>query len=185
MVALELLLAASDNDQATVTALVAAGLDEDSLNQALSCAVAYSHLHLAEYLMTEGAQLAWGDYDPLHHALENGQIAATKFCLAHGIDINVQDGMIICLAASSMPPNFVAWLIKQGADVNSNQGQAIVNAIIYQRLDNVRVLLNHGANPNLNQQQAMREARSRVARGNKLTVTINRLVAEAAKCFPY
>lgn len=185
MVALELLRAASDNDQATVTALVAAGLDEDSLNQALSCAVAYSHLHLAEYLMAKGAQLAWGDYDPLRCAIENGEIVATKFCLAHGIDINVQNGMILCLAAISMPPDFIAWLVNQGADVNSNQGQPIVNAIIYQRLDNVRVLLNHGANPNLNQQQAVREAKSRVAQVNRLTVDIYRLVTKAAKCFLY
>ena len=184
MATLELLTAASDGDEDAVRALMAAGLDDDSLNQALSCAVAYSHLHVAEYLMVEGAQLTWGNHDPLRCAVENGEIAATIFCLAHGININVQDGMVICIAAISMPPDFIHWLITKGADVNSNQGRALVAAIIYQRLENVRVLLNHGANPHLNQQLAIREATSRVARGNQLTVDINNLVAKAAKHFP-
>ncbi|TGE29881.1 ankyrin repeat domain-containing protein [Hymenobacter metallicola] len=183
MATLELLSAASDDDRATVAALVAAGLDQDSLNQALTCAVAYSHLELAEYLLEHAAQLSWGDDDPLRYAVENGEVAATKFCLARGIAVNVHNGMVLNRAAISMPPEFLTWLIEQGADVNRAQGQALVNAIIYQRLDNVRVLLEHGANPMLNDQQALREAKSRMAVGNQRTVDIQRVVSKAAKNF--
>ena len=164
--------------------LIAVGVDRDSLNQALSCSLAYSHLALANYLIRQGAQLTWGNNDPLRYAVMNGEIAATQFCLAHGIEINAEDGLIIREAAISMPPDFIAWLIEHGADVNIKGCQALINAITYQRLENVRVLLEHGANPCLNKQQALREAQSRMVRGNQLTVDIKRLVSKAAKSYP-
>ena len=183
MVTIKLLEAASDNNRAVVTALVQTGIDQESLNQAFSCAIAYSHLELAEYLLAQGAELTWGDNESLRCAVSNGEVGGTQFCLSRGIDVNVENGMVLGEAAISMPPKFLIWLLAQGAEVNIAEGQALVNAIAFQRLDNVRILLEHGANPLLNHQQAVREANSRVARGNPATIDIQQLVNKAAQLF--
>jgi ankyrin repeat protein len=183
MTMLELLAAASGNNRAVVTALVQTGLDQESLNQAFSCAIAYSHLELAEYLLVQGADLTWGDNESLRCAVSNGEVGGTQFCLSRGIDVNVENGMVLREAAMSMPHEFLIWLLERGADVNIAEGLALTNAIVFERLDNVQVLLAHGANPLLNHQQAVQEANSRVARGNPSTIDIQRLVNKAAQLF--
>jgi ankyrin repeat protein len=150
--------AAIDNDLEKVIEIVREGVDQKVKDAGLSSAVAYSNLTIAEYLVNHGADIEWGEYDPLYWACHNGEFEGIKFVLDKGVDINVRNGLILTMGVVGLNAEALQWIIDRGADVNINEGKPLVNAIIYNKPLSVEVLLKNQAELT---QKAIAEAEDR------------------------
>ena len=136
---------ASENDISKVKEIIEAGANQDTLNAGLSCAVAYAHVELADYLIEQGANLTHSNYDPLYWACHNDNEQAIKYVLSKGIDININDGMIIWLCADRMSSEFIQWLLENGADPSVRNGEVLIQTAEYGDIDVLKILLEKGS----------------------------------------
>ena len=100
-------------------------LFESSYNQleidiALASSIAYSQIKTAEYLLSLGASFSNYDYDGTYYAVHNNEIEGLKFAISNGVDINVNNGMILNVsietATNTKSIELTKWLLDNGAD---------------------------------------------------------------------
>lgn len=90
------------------------------LDSALTNAVAYSQLHVAEYLLELGAKIENLNYEGVYSAVHNNELEGLKFSVAHGIDVNVLNGSLINTSIETSTntgdSQILKWLLSNGAD---------------------------------------------------------------------
>ena len=91
------------------------------IDNALGLAIAYSHISVAEYLLSLGADFSYHNFDGVYYAAHNGELEGLKFSIFHGVDININEGMLlnvsIYTSINSKNIEMTKWLIDNGADV--------------------------------------------------------------------
>lgn len=99
----------------------------------MSNALAYSKIETAEYLISLGADISWGDFDGVYYAVHNDELEGLKYSISKGVDINVRQGMIlntsIMTATNTKKTNLVKWILDTGGNPNllSNDSQEIMH----------------------------------------------------------
>lgn len=90
------------------------------LDIALASATAYSQIETAEYLLSLGADFSNYDYQGIYYAVHNNEFEGLKFAIAKGVDININNGMLlresIETATNSKNIDMVKWLLDNGAN---------------------------------------------------------------------
>lgn len=110
---------------------------------ALSNAIAYSKLETAKYLIYLGADISWGNYDGIYYAVHNDELEGLKFSLSQGIDVNINNGMLlntsIMTAVNSKDNKMVKWLLNEGIklDLLSPQMKSVVKKYGNEELKNI------------------------------------------------
>ena len=88
---------------------------------ALGNAIAYSQIAVAEYLISIGADFSTDDYDGVYYVVHNNEIEGLKYAISKGVDININNGMLIncCIMTSinSKDNEMLKWLLENGANV--------------------------------------------------------------------
>lgn len=94
--------------------------NQSEIDKALDVAIAYSHIPVAEYLLSLGAEFSRYNYDGVYYAVHNDEIEGLKYSISKGVDINVNNGMLlntsIITAINSKRVEIVKWLLDNGAD---------------------------------------------------------------------
>lgn len=92
------------------------------LDIALENAIAYSQLETAEYLLSVGADLSHQNYQGTYYAAHNGEAEGVKYAISKGVDMNINDGMIlntsIVSSINTQSTKMLQWILENGADLN-------------------------------------------------------------------
>ena len=152
---------ACEGDLTAVESFLTKGVEENQLNEAFSCAVGYGHIDVAELLLRHGASFEAWSHDAVYWACHNGNEAGVRWALSNGVDINVQNGMILSTSIYHMSDDFIQWLISAGADVNAKEGEALFTAISNQRPSVLLMLVKNGAQTGVRDGAIFKEAMTR------------------------
>jgi hypothetical protein len=100
--------------------LFESGHSQLEIDVALENAIAYSQIITAEYLLSLGAEISNYNYQGAYYAAHNNELEGVKFAVAHGVDINVNNGMLlntsVVTAINTKSIELVKWLLDNGAD---------------------------------------------------------------------
>lgn len=92
------------------------------IDTALGNAIAYSCIDTADYLLNLGARLDHYDYDGVYYAVHNNQLEGLKYAISKGVDINVNEGMLlntsIITTTNTKDIAIIKWLLDNGANIN-------------------------------------------------------------------
>mgnify|MGYP001449107848 CR=1 FL=1 len=95
---------------------------QSEIDEALSNALAYSRLETADYLLSIGADITWGNYDGVYYSVHNGELEGLKYAISKGVDINANNGMplntSIITTANSKDIKLIKWILESGANIN-------------------------------------------------------------------
>ncbi len=98
------------------------GHSQLELDIALGNAVAYSQIETADYLLELGAEFANYDFEGVYFTAHNNELNGLKYAIGKGVDINVNNGMLLNTAImtfiNTKDIEMVKWLIDNGADSN-------------------------------------------------------------------
>jgi len=87
---------------------------------ALESATAYSQIEIAKYLVSIGAKYSNNNYQSVYYAVHNNEIEGLKFAISNGVDINVNNGMLlnegIMTATNTKDNSIVKWLLENNGD---------------------------------------------------------------------
>ena len=87
---------------------------------ALENAIAYSQIKTAEYLLSLGADISSHDCNGAYYAAHNNELKGLKFAIENGVDINVENGMLlntgIMTATNTKDIEMIKWLFDNGAN---------------------------------------------------------------------
>lgn len=101
---------------------LSSGYSQLDLDVALECAIAYSYIEMAEFLLELGADFSNYNFQGVYYAVHNDEIGGLQFAIAKGVDINVNQGMLlntsIMTATNTKSIEMVAWLLENGADLS-------------------------------------------------------------------
>ncbi len=122
-------ISAGDGNIDELKSLLEHGYTQLEIDTALANAIAYSQIKIAEYLLSLGAVFSNYDYQGILYAASNNELEGLKFAISKGIDININNGMLIneSVETSINTKNIVLfkWLIDNGADINLLTKQSI------------------------------------------------------------
>ena len=97
-------------------------MSQEEIDIALSNALAYSKTEMAEFLISIGADISWGNFDGVYYAVHNDELEGLKYSISKGVDINERQGMIlntsIMTATNTKSTNLVKWILDNGANPN-------------------------------------------------------------------
>jgi hypothetical protein len=112
---------AGEGATAELQRLFASGHSQEEIDVALGNAIAYSQLETAEYLLSLGADLTADGYIGVYYAAHNNELEGLKFAISKGVDINVENGMLLNVAVetacNTKSNEIIEWLIQHGADI--------------------------------------------------------------------
>lgn len=95
---------------------------QSEIDNALSNALAYSEIETAEYLISLGADISWGNYEGAYYAAHNNELKGLQFILSQGVDVNINNGMLLntCVmtAINTKSNEMLEWLVEKGANLN-------------------------------------------------------------------
>ncbi len=98
------------------------GYSQLELDVALENAIAYSQVEIADYLIELGADFSNYNYQGVYYAVHNGELEGLKYSILKGVDIDVNNGMIlntsIITATNSKNTEMVSWILDKGANPN-------------------------------------------------------------------
>lgn len=93
---------------------------QDDLDLALINAIAYSQIKVADMLLSLGADFSKFNYQSVYYAVHNDELEGLKYAISQGIDINVNEGMIlntsILTAINNRSTKMVSWILEAGAN---------------------------------------------------------------------
>ena len=96
------------------------GYTQPEIDTALDNAIAYSQTETAEYLLSLGADFSTYGYAGVYYAVHNNEMKGLKFAIERGVDINIQNGMLIntsiMTATNTKSIEIVKWLLENGAN---------------------------------------------------------------------
>lgn len=90
------------------------------LDTALENAIAYSQIETAEYLLSKDAKFSNYDYQGTYYAVHNNELEGLKFAIRNGVDINVNNGMIIntsiLTSINIKNTDLLMWILQNGGN---------------------------------------------------------------------
>lgn len=105
------------------------------IDTALENAIAYSQIQTADFLLSLGARFSNYDYQGVYYAVHNNEIEGLKYSIHKGVDINVNNGMLIntsiMTATNTKDISIIKWLIDNGADLKYLTGDSLTIAEKY------------------------------------------------------
>ncbi|AEI50707.1 ankyrin repeat domain-containing protein [Runella slithyformis] len=125
-------LLAGDGKLDQLQQLLGQSYTQFEIDMALENAIAYSKLQTADFLLKLGAQFSNNEYQGVYYAVHNNELEGLKYSIQKGVDINVNNGMLIntsiITATNTKNISIVRWLIENGADTKylTNDSIAIV-----------------------------------------------------------
>ena len=100
--------------------LLSENYTKSEINIALESAIAYSQIETAKYLLLLGAEFSFRNYQGVYYAVHNNEIEGLKFAIENGVDINVNNGMIIntsiLTCINEKNNDLIKWILNNGAD---------------------------------------------------------------------
>ena len=98
------------------------GYTQSEIDIALENAIAYSQIRTAKYLLSLGADITGYDCNGAYYAAHNNELEGLKFAVENGVNINVDNGMLlntgIVTAINTKSIELVKWLLDNGANLN-------------------------------------------------------------------
>ena len=122
----------ADGKLEQLKALFESGYTQEEIDEALSNTLAYAMIETAEYLIGLGADLAWEGHHGVYYAAHNNELSALKFAISQGVNINVENGMIlntaIITAINCKDLSMIQWVLSSGADLSflSDQSRRLI-----------------------------------------------------------
>ena len=105
------------------------GYTQLEIDIALENAIAYSQIETAESLLSLGADISNYNYQAAYYAAHNNELNGVKFVVASGIDVNMNNGMLlntsIIAALNTGSTELVKWLLENGASANLLSEQSL------------------------------------------------------------
>lgn len=96
------------------------GYTQLEIDIALENAIAYSRIQTAEYLLSLGADVSSHGWNGAYYAAHNNELNGLKFAIENGVDINVDNGMLlktaITTSSNTKDIELVKWLLDNGAN---------------------------------------------------------------------
>lgn len=90
------------------------------LDAAITNAIAYSRLDVADYVLELGANIRSLNYEGVYYAVHNNELGGLKFSVEHGVDVNIQNGTLINTsietATNTGDCQILKWLLENGAN---------------------------------------------------------------------
>jgi len=112
---------AGDGEIESLKKLLDSNFTQSEIDIALSNALAYSQTETAEYLISLGADISWGNFDGVYYAVHNDELKGLKYSISKGVDINVKNGMIlntsIMTATNTNNLDMIKWILNNGGDI--------------------------------------------------------------------
>lgn len=100
--------------------LFSSGYSQLELDIALENAIAYSQIEVADYLLTLGAKFSSNGYQGVYYAVHNDEIEGLKYAIQKGVDINVNNGMLLNAAVvtylNTKDIQMIKWMMANGAN---------------------------------------------------------------------
>ncbi len=100
--------------------ILEAGHTQLEIDVALENAIAYSQIRTAEYLLSLGADISNYNHQGTYYAVHNDELEGLKFAIGNGVDINLNEGMVlntgIETAINTKSIELVKWILDNGAD---------------------------------------------------------------------
>lgn len=91
------------------------------IDNALINAVAYGKKEVADYLISLGADISYSDYEGVYYAVHNNELEGLKYAISKGVDINVNDGMILNAAIyttiQKKCTELLNWIVENKASI--------------------------------------------------------------------
>lgn len=113
---------ASSGNLSELKRLIDSGHSQNDLDTALTCAVAHSKLQTADYLLKLGADLSSYNYEGVYFTAHNNELEGLKYVINSGVDINVNNGMLLSTAIitfiNTKDVSMIEWLLENGASIN-------------------------------------------------------------------
>jgi hypothetical protein len=111
---------AGDGKLDELTELLTPGYTQLEIDIALENAIAYSQINTAGYLLSLGARFSNHEYQGVYYSVNNNELEGLKFAILNGVDIDVNNGMLlntsIVTAINTKSVELVKWLLGNGAD---------------------------------------------------------------------
>lgn len=93
---------------------------DGEIDDALENAIAYSQIKTAKYLLFLGANISSSDCNGAYYAAHNNELEGLRFAIKNGLDINVDNGMLlntaIMTATNTKSIELLKWLLDNGAN---------------------------------------------------------------------
>ncbi len=147
--------AAADGDIKQVKLLISKGADVNAEDEEKKTPLHYAaetgKMEVVQLLVEASADVNAGSWPPLCIAAENNHIAVSEYLIAHGADVNPDNGWTpLQQAPYSNSIEMVKLLIAKGADINAGEGEwtALHGAVSEGRRDIAELLIQKGANVN-------------------------------------
>ncbi|WP_430412949.1 hypothetical protein [Kordia sp.] len=113
---------AGDGNLTELKKILDAGYSQLELDVALENAIAYSRIETADYLLELGASFSNYDYQGVYFTAHNNELNGLKYAIDKGVDINVNNGMLLNIAIvtfiNTLNIEMIKWLLENGADRN-------------------------------------------------------------------
>lgn len=120
---------AGEGNIAGLRSMLDTGHTQSEIDTALENAIAFSHINAAEYLLTLGADISGNNYNGPYYAVHNNELEGLKFAIANGVDVNVENGMLlntgVITAINTRETELLKWLFEHGADPEKLTGQTL------------------------------------------------------------
>jgi ankyrin repeat protein len=115
---IELLAGNGNTDE--LKKLFVSGYTQLEIDTALENSIAYSQIKTADYLLSLGADFSNYNYQGTYYAVHNNELAGLKFAISKGVDININNGMLlnesVMTATNSKSVELIKWLLDNGAN---------------------------------------------------------------------
>lgn len=93
---------------------------QEEIDIALTSALAYSHIAVAEYLLSLGADISYNNYNGVYYSVHNNEIEGLKFAIKQGVDVNINQGELlntaVITAYNTNESTILIYLLENGAD---------------------------------------------------------------------
>jgi uncharacterized protein len=123
--------------------LFESGYTQLEIDTALENAIAYSQIKTAEYLLALGADLSNYNYQGAYYAVHNNELEGLQFAIANGVDVNVNDGMLlntsIETSINTKSVDLTKWLLNNGANPKllTKQSLQMIDSLGTKKLKNL------------------------------------------------
>lgn len=119
-----------DGNLTELTSLLGNNYTQLEIDIALENAIAYSQIKIAKYLLTLGANFSNYDYQGVYYAVHNNETEGLKFAIENGVDIDINEGMIINTSILTCINNksngIIKWIINNGANLSLLTNENII-----------------------------------------------------------
>lgn len=120
---------AGDGNIEELKKLFESGYTQLEIDIALENSIAYSQVKTAEYLLSLGADFSNYDYQGTYYAVHNNELEGLKFAISNGVDLNINNGMLlnesVMTAINTKSVELIKWLLDNGANAKLVTNQSL------------------------------------------------------------